>query len=260
MARCIVITSGKGGVGKSSLSVCIGRELAHRGNSVVLVDTDAGLNNLDVIMDVENKIVYDVGDVLSAKCRLNQALVTDSVESNLYLLPSVRGYGHDVCVKKLISALSARFDYVFIDCPAGIDLGFHRAVEGASEAIVVTTPHLSAIKDASTVIRLLGDYKLKRISYILNRVRGDMVVSAQMADVEDVTDALGISPLGVVPDSDEVNGLSSVGDIISEQGEVKKAIGVLCDNIENNTSNIVDLTKKYRGILGAIRRLIKNKI
>lgn len=263
MARIIVITSGKGGVGKSSLSVILGRELAKRKRKVVLVDTDVGLNNLDVIMDVEKRVAYDIGDVLSARCRLVQALTVDSEEENLYLLPSIKGYNDSLTVqglKKITTALSIKFDYVLIDCPAGIDEGFHRAVSVANEAIVVTTPHLSAIKDASTVIKLLSSYKLNRISYALNRVRGDMIVNMQMADVEDVTRVLGISPVGVIPESDEINGLSSVGNMLDEKGMSAKAISLMCDNIEDGTDKVLDFTKKYRGFLGSLRRAIKTRI
>lgn len=263
MARIIVITSGKGGVGKSSLSVIVGRELARRKRKVVLIDTDVGLNNLDVIMDVEKRVVYDIGDVLGARCRLAQALTMDSEEENLYLLPSIKGYSEVLSaqgLKKITTALSIKFDYVLIDCPAGIDDGFHRAVNSANEAIVVTTPHLSAIKDASTVIKLLSSYKLNRISYALNRVRGDMVVNMQMADVEDVTKVLGLTPIGVIPESDEINGLSSVGNMLDENGMSVKAIRIMCDNIENGTDKVIDFTKKYRGVLGTIRRAIKTRI
>ena len=263
MARIIVITSGKGGVGKSSLSVIVGRELAKRKKKVVLIDTDVGLNNLDVIMDVEKRVVYDIGDVLGARCRLAQALTVDSEEENLYLLPSIKGYNDSltsVGLKKITTALSIKFDYVLIDCPAGIDEGFHRAVSCANEAIVVTTPHLSAIKDASTVIKLLSSYKLNRVSYALNRVRGDMIVNLQMADVDDITKALGLSPIGVIPESDEINSLSSVGNMLDENGLSAKAISLLCENIENGTDKILDFTKKYRGFLGTIRRAIKTRI
>ena len=263
MSRSIVITSGKGGVGKSSLSVCIGREMAQRGRKTVLIDTDVGLNNLDVIMDVESRVVFDMGDVVKARCRLTQALVEDSVRPNLHLLPSVKGYSQAVeaeSLKKIVGTLCVRYDYVFIDCPAGIGSGFHRAVSCANEAIVVTTPHLSAIKDASTVIKLLSGYPLRRISYVLNRVRGDMVVNSQMADVNDVSSVLEIMPVGVVPENDEINGLSSVGDIISPSGEGGKAIRLLCDNIENGTSEVMDVTRQYRGFWGSLRRLIKTRI
>lgn len=262
MSRSIVITSGKGGVGKSSLAVCIGREFASRGKRVVLIDTDVGLNNLDVIMNVENRIVYDLCDVMQGKCRLSQALTKDKVQDNLFLLSS-KGYRNDIptdFLKRTVTALLSRFDYVFIDCPAGIDAGFHRAVMLAKEAIVVTTPHVSAIKDASAVIGILKSYSMSRIGYVLNRVRGDMVVSSAMAEVKDVTEALEVQPVAVIPECDSINTLSSVGVPLKADGEGANAIRVACDNIENGTATVIDLTKRYKGVWGAIRRLIKNKV
>ena len=262
MSRAIVVTSGKGGVGKSSFCVCLGRALAGRGLSVALVDTDVGLNNLDVIMAVENSVVYDLYDVQNASCRLSQALVPDPDYENLKLLPSSKGYGKDVQTQTLIKAVSSlktRFDYVFIDCPAGVDAGFDRAVKCADEAIVVTTPHVSAIKDAKVVVELVKSRKMKRLSYVLNRVRPDLVISSQMASVEEVTDVLGVPPLGVLPESDEVNGLSSVGSMEMNK-ETSEALKVLCDNLVFGKNEIYDYTRKYRGFFGALRRVIKTRI
>ncbi|MBO5224778.1 MAG: septum site-determining protein MinD [Clostridia bacterium] len=262
MSRSIVITSGKGGVGKSSLAVCIGREFASRGKRVVLVDTDVGLNNLDVIMNVENRVLYDLSEVMHGKCRLSQALTQDKEQDNLFLLSS-KGYQNDIppeFLKKTVTTLLSKFDYVFIDCPAGIDVGFHKAVSVAKEAIVVTTPHVSAIKDASTVINILKSYSLLRIGYVLNRVRGDMVVSSAMAEVRDITDALEVTPVAVIPENDSINTLSSLGVPLKSNSDGGMAIKIACDNIENGTSTLIDLTKRYKGIMGALRRLIKNKV
>lgn len=262
MSRSIVITSGKGGVGKSSLAVCMGRELSNRGKRVVLIDLDVGLNNLDVIMNVENRVVYDLSDVAKGKCRLMQALTKDKVESSLFLLPS-KGYQHDIpthFLKKIVNTLLTRFDYVLIDCPAGIDAGFHRAVALSKEAIVVTTPHVSAIKDASAVINILKSYSFVKIGYALNRVRGDMVVSSTMAEAKDVTEALEVPPVAIIPENDGINTLSSIGCPLKEGSDGDRAVKVLCDNIENGTNTVIDLTKRYKGFLGAVRRLIKNKV
>ena len=262
MSRAIVVTSGKGGVGKSTFCVCIGRALALRGSSVALVDTDVGLNNLDVIMAVENSVVYDLYDFQCASCRLSQALVPDPDYENLKLLPSSKGYGKDVLpqtLTKAVASLKTKFDYVFIDCPAGVDAGFDRAVKCADEAIVVTTPHVSAIKDAKVVVELLRARGTKRLSYVLNRVRPDLVISSQMASVEDVTDVLGVPPLGVILESDEVNGLSSVGSMEMSK-ETAEALDVLCDNLAFGKNVVYDYTKKYRGFLGALRRAIKTRI
>ncbi len=263
MSRAIVVTSGKGGVGKSSLCVCLGRELARRGRKVTLIDTDVGLNNLDVIQNVESNVVYTLCDVAAARCRLRQALVPDSICDGLYLLPTQRGYEPSVSadvLKSAVTALLPTFDYVFIDCPAGIDVGFARAVSAAQEAIVVTTPHVSAVKDASTVLGLLASYPLKSVRFVLNRVRGDMVVSAKMASVEDVAVVLDVPPLGVIPESDAINGLSSVGVETDDGGLYKQAVRLMCDNLENGSDKILDLTKQYRGIWGALKRALKTRV
>ena len=261
MSRAIVITSGKGGVGKSSLAVCIGRELAKRGKKTVLIDTDIGLNNLDVIMNVENRVVYDLYDVTKGKCRLSQALTQDKEQPLLYLSSS-KGYRECVAqdfLKKVVSSLLNKFDYVFIDCPAGIDAGFHRAISVADQAIVVTTPHVSAIKDASIVIEILKSYSYKKIGYLLNRMRWDMVVNSTMAEVKDVTDALSVPPVGVIPECDSINTLSTLGLPIRTDEDGYEAIRILCDNIEQDGNVVLDLSKRYKGFLGAVRRLIKNK-
>ena len=262
MSRAIVITSGKGGVGKSSLSVCIGRELANRGKKIVLIDADIGLNNLDVIMNIENRLIYDLYDVMKGKCRLSQALIQDREQPYLYLLSS-KGYKEFIAqdyLKKVVNSLLTKFDYVLIDCPAGIDIGFHRAVSTTNQAIVVTTPHVSAIKDASIVIDILKSYSYKKIGYVLNRMRWDMVVNSTMAEVNDVSEILGVKPIGVIPECDEINTLSTLGVSLKSEDIGALAIKILCDNIENDTHEVLDLSKKYKGFLGAMRRLIKNKI
>ena len=124
----------------------------------------------------------------------------------------------------------------------------------------MTTPHVSAIKDASTVINILKSYSLLRIGYVLNRVRGDMVVSSAMAEVRDITDALEVTPVAVIPENDSINTLSSLGVPLKSNSDGGMAIKIACDNIENGTSTLIDLTKRYKGIMGALRRLIKNKV
>ena len=214
MSRVIVITSGKGGVGKTSVTLGIGRGLSAMGCKTLLIDTDMGLNNLDVLMNVEDRIVFDISDVADARCRPKQALVEDPECENLMVLPSVRGYRKsDISGQTLRSVINSLpgFEYVLIDCPAGIELGFHRAVSAASEALVVTTPHISAVKDAGKVIGILGTYKIEA-RLIVNRVRGDMVLDGEMASPDDIRRALGIPLCGVIPENDEINGLSANGE------------------------------------------------
>lgn len=262
MSKAIVFTSGKGGVGKSTLTLSVGKELCALGNKVVLVDTDIGLNNLDVLMDVEQKIFYDLTDIIENRCRLSQALIEDNVVKGLYLLPSVRGY--DQCkangqnFREVVLRLKNIFDFVLIDCPAGIEFGFHRSVQAADEAIVVTSPHLSALKDAAKVAALIGSYKLKA-KLVINRYRGDLLLNGESLSVEEITDAMGVDVLGVIPEDDDINLISS-GEKISKRSPGKIAISMLAHNINYGTDDIYDVTKKYRGFLGAIKRKLRGKV
>ena len=208
MSDVIVITSGKGGVGKTTTAANIGIGLAQLNKRVVLVDTDIGLRNLDVVIGLENRIVYNLVDVIEGNCRLKQALIRDKRYENLFLLPSAQTRDK-TCIspeqmKKLCEDLKAQFDYVLLDCPAGIEQGFKNAIAGASKAIVVTTPEVSAIRDADRIIGLLEANDLRDISLIVNRVRIDMVKRGEMMSVEDVVDILAVKLLGVLPDDEQV--------------------------------------------------------
>jgi len=164
MARKIVITSGKGGVGKTTICANLGVKLANLGFKVALIDTDIGLNNLDVVMGVESKIVFDIADVISARCRVKQALIQDDRYPTLYVLPSAHLDSKNLItgpqVKNVVEMLSPSFDYILIDCPAGLDNGFHRAVFCANEALIVVTPHISSIRDVDKILLILSSYKL----------------------------------------------------------------------------------------------------
>ena len=184
MARKIVITSGKGGVGKTTVCANLGMALAKLGKRVCLVDVDIGLNNLDVVTGVENKIVFDIVDVIQNRCRIKQALVQDLNQPNLFIMPSAHSYNKSQVtaenVKRVIDGLNDYFDFVLIDCPAGIDEPFKRAVCGADEALVVVTPHLSSMRDADKVMLMLGNFNIKDFSIVINRVRGDMILDKEM--------------------------------------------------------------------------------
>lgn len=262
MSRVIVITSGKGGVGKTSITLGIGRCLGSMGFKTVLMDTDIGLNNLDVLMNVEEKIIFDIADVVRGRCRPRQALVEDSESDNLYIMPSVQGYKKSEIsgqnIKAVIAGLNS-FEYILIDCPAGIELGFHRAVSAASEAIVVTTPHISAIKDAGKVITLLDNYSIPS-GLVINRARGDMVLDGDMASPEDIQAALGIPLVGVIPENDDINGLSATGTVLRKDGTGGKAIEMLCRNIVYGTNNVYDITCGYKGLFGGIKRALRKHI
>jgi septum site-determining protein MinD len=209
MSEVIVITSGKGGVGKTTASANIGTGLTVMGKKVVMVDADIGLRNLDVILGLENRIVYDLIDVVEGNCRLKQALIKDKRFNNLFLLPAAQTKDKTAVnpeqMQKLCDQLRAEeYDYVIIDCPAGIEQGFKNAIAGADRAIVVTTPEVSAVRDADRIIGLLESSGLKSPLLVLNRIRSDMVKHGDMMSLDDVTDILAIDVLGVVPDDETI--------------------------------------------------------
>ena len=263
MAKKIVITSGKGGVGKTTVTANLGKALASMGLRVVLIDVDFGLNNLDVVMGVEGKVVYDLLDVLEGRCRVKQALVQDLSRKNLFVLPSgncdsslmsISGQN----IKLVIESLSPIFDYVLIDCPAGIDIGFHRAVSCADEAIIVTTPHLPSLRDADKVVTILNSYKPDKIGLIVNRARGDLIMNDKMMTPFDISGLLKIELAGVLPEEDTV--FLSSGYSLPSRSDSSRAYKILANNLYKGTRKIFDVTNKYSGFFGSIRRGIKKSI
>ncbi|MGM9923781.1 MAG: septum site-determining protein MinD [Bacillus sp. (in: firmicutes)] len=221
MGEAIVITSGKGGVGKTTTSANIGTALALAGKKVCLVDTDIGLRNLDVIMGLENRIIYDLVDVLEKRCKVHQALIKDKrFDGLLYLLPAAQTSDKtDVTpeqMKELVSVLKQDYDYVLIDCPAGIEQGYRNAVAGADQAIVVTTPEKAAMRDADRIIGLLEkEERLSAPRLIINRIRSHMVDNGEMLSIDEVTTHLSIDLIGIVVDDDNVIRASNEGQPIA---------------------------------------------
>ena len=207
MSEVIVITSGKGGVGKTTTTANVGTGLAQL-NKKVMIDTDIGLRNLDVVMGLENRIVYNLVDVIEGKCRLKQALIKDKKYPELCLLPSAQTRDKDAVspeqMKELIEELKKEFDYILLDCPAGIEQGFKNAIAGADRALVVTTPEVSAVRDADRIIGLLEANEISRIDLIVNRLRMDMVKRGDMMNVDDVTEILAVNLIGAVPDDEQI--------------------------------------------------------
>lgn len=208
MGEVIVITSGKGGVGKTTTTANIGTGLALLGKKVVLIDTDIGLRNLDVVMGLENRIVYDLVDVVEGACRIKQALIKDKRYDGLFLLPAAQTRDKSAVkpeqMIKLCNELKEEFDYIIVDCPAGIEQGFKNAIAGANKAIVVTTPEVSAVRDADRIIGLLEANELKNPKLLINRVRIDMVKRGDMMTIDDIIDILAIDLIGVVPDDEKI--------------------------------------------------------
>lgn len=263
MARKIVITSGKGGVGKTTVCVNLGYALANLGKKVLMLDVDFGLNNLDVVMGVENKIVYDLIDVMSGKCRTKQALIQDFFEQNLYILPSNHTYCGNIEESRLVQVLNEveeQFDYVLIDCPAGIDQGFSRATLCADEAILVTTPHISAVRDADKVLTILNNYEVNLVQLIINRARGDLMIDGDMLSVDTIKQYLNIPLLGIVPEDDKITCQSLAGGKVSEVSDAYYAYAMIANRLHSGSEQIFDCTRKYKGVIGAIRRKVKRLV
>ncbi|MEA2722124.1 MAG: septum site-determining protein MinD [Candidatus Eremiobacteraeota bacterium] len=226
-ARRIVLTSGKGGVGKTTTTANLGAVLAKRGHRVILVDADIGLRNLDLVLGVEKRIVFDLVEVVEGRCQVRQALIKDKRLDNLSILPAAQTRDKTAVTElqfaKLIEQLGEMCDYVLIDCPAGIEHGFRNAIAGASEAIVVTTPEVSAIRDADRVIGKLHERGLP-LRLIVNRLRPEMVRTGDMLSVEDVTDILSAELLGIIPDDEEVIDTTNKGEPIVLQTESRLAV------------------------------------
>ena len=208
MGEVIVVTSGKGGVGKTTSTANIGWALSKLGKKVVVVDGDIGLRNLDVVMGLENRIVFDLVDIIEKKAKIKQAMIKDKRFENLFLIPAAQTRDKDSVnaeqMRELVTELKQDFDYIIVDCPAGIENGFKNAIAGADRAIVVTTPEVSAVRDADRIIGLLEANEISDIKLIINRIRIDMVKSGDMLSIEDILEILGIKLIGSIPDDENI--------------------------------------------------------
>lgn len=259
MSEVIVITSGKGGVGKTTTSANVGTGLAKLNKKVVLIDTDIGLRNLDVVMGLENRIVYNLVDVVEGNCRAKQAMIKDKRYPNLYLLPSAQTRDKTSVTPeqmvKLIDELREEFDYIILDCPAGIEQGFKNAIAGADRALVVTTPEVSAIRDADRIIGLLEANEIKRTDLIVNRIRMDMVNKGEMMNKDDVVDILSINLIGVVPDDEQIVVSTNTGEpLVGDSSLAGQAYMNICHRIIGEDVPLLDLNgkssiwKKFAGV------------
>ena len=267
MSEVIVVTSGKGGVGKTTTSANVGTGLAEMGKSVVLIDADIGLRNLDVVMGLENRIVYNLVDVIEGTCRLKQALIKDKRHSGLFLMPAAQTRDKN-CVTpeqmvKLIENLKTQFDYIILDCPAGIEQGFQNAIAGADYAIVVTTPEVSAIRDADRIIGLLEANQIKKIDLIVNRLRHDLVRRGEMMTVEDVIDILGLPLLGVVPDDENVVIATNQGEpLVGKNSLAGQAFYNICCRLEGKDIPFIDFGKNitiWTKVTGLFRKNLQEE-
>ena len=259
MGEVIVITSGKGGVGKTTTTANIGVGLATLGKKVVVIDTDLGLRNLDVVMGLENRIVYNLVDVIEGNCRMKQALIKDKQYENLYLLPSAQTKDKSAVlpgqVRKLTEQLAEEFDYVVIDCPAGIEQGFQNAIAGATRALIVTTPEVSAIRDADRIIGLLEKNGIKKMDLIINRIRMAMVKRGDMMSVEDVTEILAVNLIGAIPDDEQIVVATNQGvPVIGTDSLAGKAYMNICRRIAGEEVPFLDLDA-HSGLFGKLSKV-----
>lgn len=263
MSEVIVITSGKGGVGKTTTSANLGTGLAMQGKKVAMIDADIGLRNLDVIMGLENRIVYDLIDVVEGNCRLKQALIKDKKYESLFLLPAAQTRDKDAVspeqMQKLCENLKEEgFDYIIIDCPAGIEQGFKNAIAGADKAFVVTTPEVSAVRDADRIIGMLEANELRNPKLILNRIRIDMVKKGDMMSMEDVTDILAVDILGIVPDDESIVVSSNRGEpaVTDETSLAGQAYRNIVQRILGNDVPLLNLDEG-KGFMGKLKKLFR---
>ena len=249
MGEVIVVTSGKGGVGKTTTSANVGTGLAKLDKKVVLIDTDIGLRNLDVVMGLENRIVYNLVDVVEGNCRIKQALIKDKRYSNLYLLPSAQTRDKSSVtpeqMKKLTEQLKEEFDYIILDCPAGIEQGFQNAIAGADRALVVTTPEVSAVRDADRIIGLLEANEMSKTHLVINRLRMDMVKRGDMMSAEDVVEILAVDLIGVVPDDENIVVSTNQGEpLVGNDTLAGQAYMNICKRVTGEEVPYLDLNGK----------------
>ncbi|MFB6277331.1 MAG: septum site-determining protein MinD [Halothece sp.] len=261
MTRIIVITSGKGGVGKTTATANIGSALARLGNKVALVDADFGLRNLDLLLGLENRVVYTAIDVINGDCRLEQALVKDKRHNGLVLLPAAQSRGKEAItreqMKDIVTRLAPNYDYVVIDCPAGIEMGFQNAIAPATEALIVTTPEVAAVRDADRVIGLLEANSVSNIKLVVNRVKPDMIQANDMMSVQDILEILAIPLIGIIPDDERVIVSSNRGEplVLDEKLSTPGlTFNNLARRITGDEVRFVDLMANQDTLLNRIRR------
>ncbi|MGL5646593.1 MAG: septum site-determining protein MinD [Clostridium sp.] len=265
MGVSIVITSGKGGVGKTTTTANLGTALASIGKKVVVVDGDTGLRNLDVLMGLENRIVYTIIDVIENRCRLKQALIKDKRFESLYLLPTAQSKDKDDIdtrdMLKIIKELKDEFDYVLIDSPAGIERGFENAAVGADKAVVVVNPEITSIRDADRVIGKLDAKGLTDHGVVVNRLNQEMAQSGDMLGVNDIIEVLSVKLLGVVPDDKRVSVSTNKGEPIVLDGESQtgKAFKNIARRLNGEEVPIMEFTEESSGFFGSLMKLFKRK-
>jgi len=265
--RTILICSGKGGDGKTTLTANLGIALANSGATTAVLDADFGLRNLDLLLGLENRIIYTAQDVLDKNCRLDQALVRHKKEPNLALLPAgdprMLDWMKPEDMKKISELLSENFDFVLVDCPAGVEDGFKNALAACKEAIVVTNPELSAVRDADRVIGILNTSDIEPIQLVINRVRPNMMASQEMLSIEDVQGILSLPLLGIVLEDEQVIISTNRGEPLTlsdSRSPAKKCYLNVSQRLLNKDVPIIDLKKEGKSLKDKFMRLMQTKV
>lgn len=269
MGIVITVTSGKGGVGKSTTTANLAVGLANLGKKVVAIDFDIGLRNLDMILGLENRIVYDVVDVMEGRCNLAQALINDKKSKSLYFLPASQTKDKDILnkekVKKLIDSLKESFDIIMIDSPAGIESGFEHSIFLADRALIVSTPDVSSVRDADRVIGIIdaksekaknGEEVEKHV--IINRIRPDMVDAGNMLSVEDVLSILALPLIGVIPDDEDIITSTNIGTpiVTKEKSLSAESYRRIARRILGEEVEFLDIRAK-KGLFASLKGMFK---
>ena len=267
MSRIIVITSGKGGVGKTTCTANLGMALAQQGRQVAVIDADFGLRNLDLLLGLENRIVYTAVEVLSGECRLEQAIVRDKRQPRLSLLPAAQNRLKEAVtpqqMQELVDMLSPKYEYILIDSPAGIEQGFQNAIAPAQEALIITTPEISAVRDADRVIGLLEAHNIKKINLIVNRIKPQMVEADEMMSVQDVEEILAIPLMGIIPDDEKVIVSTNRGEPLVLTENLSQA-GLEFNNIarrlDGEKVEFIDLNPPPENFFTWLRKILSSKV
>lgn len=263
MGVSIVITSGKGGVGKTTTTANLGTSLASTGKRVVVVDGDTGLRNLDVLMGLENRIVFTLVDAIEGNCKLKQALIKDKRFDNLFLLPTAQTRDKDdistTQMVEVINELKKEFDFVLIDCPAGIEQGFENAIVGADRALIVVNPEVTSVRDADRVIGKLDAKGIDNHQLIVNRLNYVMAKNGDMLDINDIVEILAVKLIGVVPDDRGITVSTNRGEpiVLDEHSLSGKAFRNIARRIMGEEVPLVDLKGEEKGFLSSLKKLFK---
>lgn len=267
MSRIIVITSGKGGVGKTTCTANLGMALAQQGRQVAVIDADFGLRNLDLLLGLENRIVYTAVEVLSGECRLEQAIVRDKRQPRLSLLPAAQNRLKEAVtpqqMQELIDMLIPKYEYILIDSPAGIEQGFQNAIAPAQEALIITTPEISAVRDADRVIGLLEAHNIKKINLIVNRIKPQMVEADEMMSVQDVEEILAIPLMGIIPDDERVIVSTNRGEplVLTENpSQAGLEFNNIARRLDGEKVDFIDLNPPPENFFTWLRRILSSKV